>query len=368
MKRVLLLAEDQLVSNYHRGRIEAAGLAVDTARTNDAARRLATERNPDLILLDPVLAGQTAPQAVEHLRGALGTIPMWVISRLPNQMAMAVEKAGANRVLGRNGALDGDLTAHLRECLGLPVALENAFPVDDHDSWVTSISRAAPEAINALRVTMHDFIKDPRNAVRLYELFRQIHQLSQRVLMLQLEAVGRLTSALEALVYDLYTMPEQINPSTVRTISQTIDFLVILFDERNMRRLQSPSSAEVMVVDDEAPARQMISAAMKLVNLKITCAADPEMALSILGDNLFDLIFLDVNLPQGSGFEICTEIRQLEDHQKTPIVFLTGSNTFQNRAQGSLSGGNDFISKPFNLLELGVKALMWIFKGQLSAG
>jgi len=41
-------------------------------------------------------------------------------------------------------------------------------------------------------------------------------------------------------------------------------------------------------------------------------------------------------------------------------------NTFQNRAQGSLSGGNDFIGKPFNLLELAVKALMWIFKGQLA--
>ena len=365
MKRVLLVAEDQLVSNFHRGRLEASGVAVDTARTHDAARRLAAERRPDLVLVDPVLTGQTAPETIAYLRGELGAIPLWVISRLPHQVAVAVEKAGANRVIGRNGALDGDLAGHLREALALP---ENAAPAEDHDTWVSSISRAAPEAINALRVTMHDFIKEPRNAVQLYELFRQVHQLSQRVLMLGLEGIGRLTGALEVLVYDLYSMPEQINPSTVRTISQTIDFLVILFEEKNMRRLRNPSSAEVMVVDDEAPARQMISAAMKLVNLKITCAADPEMALSILGDNLFDLIFLDVNLPQGSGFEICTEIRQLEDHRRTPIVFLTGSNTFQNRAQGSLSGGNDFISKPFNLLELGVKALTWIFKGQLSAG
>ena len=66
-------------------------------------------------------------------------------------------------------------------------------------------------------------------------------------------------------------------------------------------------------------------------------------------------------------FDLCTQVRQLEDHRKTPIVFLTGMNTFQGRAQGSLSGGNDFIGKPFNLLELGVKGLMWIFKGQLAA-
>jgi CheY-like chemotaxis protein len=185
--------------------------------------------------------------------------------------------------------------------------------------------------------------------------------------MLQLDALGRLTTSMEALVYDLYAMPEQINPSVMRTLSQAIDFLVLLFEEDTLQQLKDPAAADVFVVDDEPPARQMISAAMKLVQLKITCAEDPEMALSVLGDNRFDLIFLDVNMPQGSGFDLCTQVRQLEDHRRTPIVFLTGLNTFQNRAQGSLSGGNDFIGKPFNLLELGVKALMWIFKGQLAA-
>ena len=64
------------------------------------------------------------------------------------------------------------------------------------------------------------------------------------------------------------------------------------------------------MVDDEPAARQMISAAMKLAQLKITCADDPEMALSVLGDNQFDLIFLDVNMPHCSGFDLCTKIRQ----------------------------------------------------------
>jgi CheY-like chemotaxis protein len=203
--------------------------------------------------------------------------------------------------------------------------------------------------------------------VGLYELFRQAHQLSHRAAMLHLMAVSRLTLSLEGLVYDLYAMPEEINPSIVRTVSQAIDFLAVLFEEKNLHELHDPASADVFVVDDEPPARQMISAAMRLVSLKITCADNAEMALSVLGDNQFDLIFLDVNMPHGSGFELCTQIRQLEDHRKTPIVFLTGMNTFQNRAQGSLSGGNDFIGKPFNLLELGLKALMWILKGQLAA-
>jgi len=87
----------------------------------------------------------------------------------------------------------------------------------------------------------------------------------------------------------------------MRTLSQAIDFMATLFEEQTLHKLQDPASADVFVVDDEPVARQMISAAMKLVQLKITCADDPAMALSVLSDNRFDLIFLDVNMPQGSG-------------------------------------------------------------------
>ena len=66
-----------------------------------------------------------------------------------------------------------------------------------------------------------------------------------------------------------------------------------------------------------------------------------------------------------SGFDVCSKTRAFSLHKKTPVIFITGLATFQNRVQSSLSGGNDFIAKPFNVRELGVKALMWIFKGQL---
>jgi DNA-binding response OmpR family regulator len=366
MKRILLVAEDQLVSNYHRLRFESMGIAVDAARSADTGRRLARERNPDLTLIDPVMSSFSPIQVVESFREALGEKPCWVISRLPQQVAKAMEKAGADRVPGRGTSMEGNLFALVAEALGLPAPDINAGD-GEHEAWVHSIAEAAPETINALRVTLHDFVKEPRNGMALYEIFRQTHQLSHRVSMLQLQALGRLTTSMEAFVYDLYAMPEQINPSAVRTLSQAIDCLAVLFDEETLHRLKDPASADVFVVDDEPVARQMISAAMKLVQLKITCADDPDMALSVLGDNQFDLIFLDVNMPQGSGFDLCTQVRQTEDHRRTPIVFLTGMNTFQGRAQGSLSGGNDFIGKPFNLLELGVKALIWIFRGQMSA-
>jgi len=366
MKRILLVAEDQLVSNYNRLRIESMGIAVDVVKSTESARRVARERNPDITLIDPIMTGYSPIQAVEILREVLGPGQLWVISRLPAPVARAMEKAGADRVLGRGTSLDGNLFTLVAEALGLP-PFDLAKEEGEHEAWVHSISEAAPESINVLRMTLHDFVKDPGRGVGLYEVFRQVHQLSHRVSMLHLQALGRLTASMEALVYDLYAMPEQINPSVVRTLSQAIDFLALLFEESTLLQLRDPASVDVFVVDDEPIARQMISAAMKLVDLKITCADDPEMALSVLSDNQFDLVFLDVNMPQGSGFDLCTQVRQLEDHRNTPVVFLTGMNTFQGRAQGSLSGGNDFIGKPFNLLELGLKALIWIFKGQLAA-
>jgi CheY-like chemotaxis protein len=326
---------------------------------------MAKEKSPDLTLIDPIMAGFSPIQAIEVLRSTLGKGQIWVISKLPNPVAKAMEGAGADRVNGRGSAQDGELFGPVAQALGIQ-GYGATLPDSEQEAWVHSIADAAPESINALRMSLHDFVKDPRNGVALYETFRHVHQICHRVMMLRLQALGRLTASMESLVYDLYSMPEQINPSVMRTLSQAIDFLAVLFQEDTLQRLKDPASADVCVVDDEPPARQMIGAAMKLVNLKVTCADSPEMAVSVLEDNRFDLIFLDVNMPQGSGFDLCTQIRQFEDHRKTPIVFLTGMNTFQNRAQGSLSGGNDFIGKPFNLIELGLKALLWVFKGQLA--
>ena len=119
------------------------------------------------------------------------------------------------------------------------------------------------------------------------------------------------------------------------------------------------------MVDDEDGARKIIMAAMRLANLKSMAADTPSTGLSALGVQGFDLIFLDVGLPEMNGFELCTKIRALPMHEKTPIIFITGMATFQNRVQSSLSGGNDFVGKPFSIPELGLKALLWIFKGQL---
>jgi CheY-like chemotaxis protein len=79
----------------------------------------------------------------------------------------------------------------------------------------------------------------------------------------------------------------------------------------------------------------------------------------------YDLIFLDVDMPKMSGYELCTKIRTLPSYKKTPVVFVTSLNDFEARTNSTISGGNDFIAKPFLFIELTVKALIYVLRGQL---
>jgi CheY-like chemotaxis protein len=66
---------------------------------------------------------------------------------------------------------------------------------------------------------------------------------------------------------------------------------------------------------------------------------------------------MDVDMPGQDGFALCEKIRAHPTNRDTPVVFVTARSDFETRARSTLSGGNDFITKPFLLLELGVKAL-----------
>jgi len=237
------------------------------------------------------------------------------------------------------------------------------FEIDS--TLLKKIIETAPEALNGMRRCLHSFIKNQGESSLLEELLSSLHTLTEQTAHANLTAVHTMAYALESLIADLMKIPGQINPSTLRTVSQSLDFLATLIEEKNLSRTKDPYLANLFAVDDDADARKVIRAAIELVSLKITCAEDPKTTLAVLNEQRFDLIFIDVGLPEMNGFELCTKIRKLPEHKKTPIVFLTGAVTVQNRVQSSLSGGNDFIAKPFNLLELGVKALTWIFKAQL---
>lgn len=368
-KRVLLLHEDRLLSNLIREKLETAGLLVDAGRSGDVGLKALTDNRPDVVILDPVLPGPDIVKLIRELRASGGAKPMPVIVLPTARQALseATREAGADVVLTRGVNPLADVVDAVQSKLGLDKtsALARGLALRPDTSWLKMCLGAAPDTLMALRRALHEASRDGGDRAAMVEFYRYIHGFAEQMAMLGERPLYYLTNQIEMLSHDLGKFPEQTNPSILRTLGQSIDFLSTLLPDDTRHLLKDPGAAQVLVVDDEDGARKIIMAAMRLANLKSMAADTPSTGLSALGVQGFDLIFLDVGLPEMTGFELCTKIRALPMHEKTPIIFITGMATFQNRVQSSLSGGNDFVGKPFSIAELGLKALIWIFKGQL---
>jgi CheY-like chemotaxis protein len=178
--------------------------------------------------------------------------------------------------------------------------------------------------------------------------------------------VSHLSGALDALIKDLNKRPSQMTASVLRSIAHAMDCLNVLF--RNLAQLPQdiPQSILILAVDDEPISRRTISVALGKANLRCISMEDSKMALTLLKENSFDLIFLDAEMPGMNGFELCSELRKMPTNKTTPVIFVTSLTKFETRAQSSLSGGNDLIAKPFLMMELAVKALTYLLKPPLS--
>lgn len=116
-------------------------------------------------------------------------------------------------------------------------------------------------------------------------------------------------------------------------------------------------SKRVLVVDDEKLIVKGIRFSLEQDGMEVTCAYDGEEALEIAKNQKFDIILLDVMLPGLSGFEVCQQIREFSD---VPIVMLTAKGEDMDKILGLEYGADDYITKPFNILEVKarIKAIM----------
>lgn len=222
------------------------------------------------------------------------------------------------------------------------------------------------ELLNALRRSLHYFLRHQDELKVLQEMTESAHKLTELSQSELLRPIHELAAALEALISDLHSSPVNINPSTLRTVGQCIDFIATLIHESNLSHIRDVTTARILAIDDDEGILETIKATMEMVHIDIATASQSSAGLVMLSEQNYDLILLDVGLPEMNGMDICSRVRAMPHHQKTPIVFLTGEATVQNRVQSTLNGGNDMIGKPFSILELAVKVIVWIFKGQLA--
>ena len=105
----------------------------------------------------------------------------------------------------------------------------------------------------------------------------------------------------------------------------------------------------LLLVEDEEGLQNVIKLNLELEGYFVSIANNGIEALKLFEENRYDLVILDVMLPELDGFSVCKVIR-LKD-QKTPILFLTAKDSSQDRITGLKIGGDDYLIKPFNLEE-----------------
>lgn len=220
-------------------------------------------------------------------------------------------------------------------------------------------------AIGAMRHCFQNFARNPGDLSLLNELSSLSQSFAERALHAGQKVIHRVSSAFAALLQDLYIVPEQLTPLMQRTMNQTIEFLATLLKERDLDNNMKLSATRVYAVDDDPSACEMIAEGLKDIGLHTNTTQLPTAAVAELAGSRYDLIILDVHLPDLNGFELCSHIRNMALHAETPIIFLTGNDSQENRIESSLRGGNEFLAKPFNLQELALRSLTLIIKSQL---
>lgn len=104
----------------------------------------------------------------------------------------------------------------------------------------------------------------------------------------------------------------------------------------------------ILIVEDEAPISNLIRQTLTDAGYRCTCAFDGLAAADLLEKNPFDLVLLDIMLPGANGYELFEYIRPLG----IPVIFLTARADVQDRVSGLRLGAEDYIVKPFELMEL----------------
>ncbi|HXJ60285.1 MAG TPA: response regulator [Verrucomicrobiae bacterium] len=403
MKRILIIEDDPVIAHIYRTRLENETYAVETCHDGQSGLDRVQEMNPDAILLDLMLPKMNGIEFLKKIRGQsrFASMPVVVFTNayLPNMIQEAIA-AGASHVYnkatltpkqlldcfyflihGQSRGADPFATG-LRGSSGAGLAPKTSrherlrkpgevpgsppLPVFDSELYRAFIS-SKPETIAELRAVLQQFMETSDDAIRdrhVLDLYRKVHALTARASLANFADIAQISSALEVLLKELHEQPSHINVSTLRTVAQSVDFIGELLNlcEPRCGDLPAPN---ILVVDDEILSRRAIMHALEKGNLKSTGLEDSVSAFRLVGEEEYDLIILDIQMPAFDGFELCARIRSFPTNQNTPVLFVTCLTDFKNRAKATVCGGTDFIAKPFFFIEVTLKAITLVLRKRL---
>lgn len=122
-----------------------------------------------------------------------------------------------------------------------------------------------------------------------------------------------------------------------------------------MNEQPKPGDSKILIVDDVPKNIQLLGMVLRREGYGVEYSISGIDALGKINKSQFDLILLDVMMPELNGFETCRRIKQMENYTEVPVIFLTAKTETEAIVEGFESGGVDYLTKPFNNSELLVR-------------
>ncbi len=374
MKRVLIVEDDPLIAGVYRNELADAGFIIDLAFTGESAIEMFKDKKPDLVLLDLMLPGINGLDVLEVIRSMADAreLPVFVFTNAYlGGMVQQAWEFGANMVLTKASHTPKQVTQLVKDALeypqvtglkaNLPTALEER--ASGQMMWFrTRLLQAASKTRFALKQSLRLLATHPANHANVQKFYAKAHPLASLATLAGLQPLAQMAEALEGFLKELLDKRAAITPSILLTMTQAIETLDFLVEHHEAVAARHSSLARILVVDDDPFVRQAVCRALERVNLQAVCVDSPAVALQRLAGDHFDLIFLDIEMPEVNGFELCSILRSAPMYQGIPIVFLSLHNDHGHRVESMQRGGDDFISKPFLYMELAVKALSLVMR------
>lgn len=396
-RSILFVEDDAVVLTTYRNLLQREGYRIESAVDGLEALKALSQATPDLIVLDLMLPKFDGADVLKFIRAdpRLKTIPIIIFSNA--QVTDFVEDAITKHLRKTDSTpsillqtiqnmldsssgdpADGGGRADYSPAIKLHMAGDKAAQAEpDNEAEVVAPAsetpapkerpgalKDAPADIAKLRELCLAYIKAPTSAAKLEPLSKSVQSLSAAATKAGYARIALLTKAFDMLLAKIASKPARVTPSILQTLAEAADCLGLLLKSDEAGSSESALRSKVLAVDDDTVCNHVIVNTLKRANLDITSVEDPFEGLKLLQINRYDLVLLDIDMPKLTGFEVCEKLRALPQYKTTPVIFVTAHSNFGNRTQGVLSGGNYFITKPVDPLELALKVTIHLFKSQ----
>jgi DNA-binding response OmpR family regulator len=417
---ILFVENDAVALTMYQKRLQREGFHVEVAEDGIAALRVLSEMTPDIVILDLMLPKFSGKDVFDYMRAdaQFKNVPVIIFSNAPRTEWPQNPEDSPTRALPKSEANFSSLLELIKEM----TTAAPAPAVKPAKSAAAPATKSAPAiksaAVNAAaaapQVEPDIFVKAPSapstatetapaddlTSVETLEQFleyanadmavirehclafikapntdpgrKNLAALRQRLQALDIGAqkircarLALLAGAWESLLGEIEKKPSIASPSVLQTLAQAADCLRILLAGDRTTAMAPLPKARVLSVDDDEICNHVAVSALERSNMNADSVQDATAALDLVKQHDYDLVLLDINMPGLTGFELCEKIRALPEHQKTPVIFVTAFNNFENRKQSVLSGGGDLIAKPVTPLELALKVSIHLLKAPL---